>query len=87
MDGAGIAWENAFDGDSETVVEATVAAGLGVSARIEGQVAQGCIEIGPEAGLPELGHSFICLYDNGQAKGDLAQALRAALRANYSVLN
>jgi DNA-binding transcriptional LysR family regulator len=83
LDAAGIAWENAFDGDSETVVEATVAAGLGVSVRIEGQVAQGCTEIGPEARLPELGHSFICLYDSGQAKGDLAEALRGALRAHY----
>ncbi|MGO4908861.1 LysR family transcriptional regulator [Pseudorhodobacter sp. W20_MBD10_FR17] len=83
LDAAGITWENAFDGDSETVVEATVAAGLGVSARIEGQVAQGCVEIGFDAGLPDLGHSYICLYDSGQAKGDLADALRAALRANY----
>jgi DNA-binding transcriptional LysR family regulator len=78
------AWENAFDGDSETVVEATVAAGLGLSVRIEGLVAQGgCVAIGPEAGLPELGHSCICLYDNGQAKGALADALRAALRSSY----
>ena len=83
LDAAGIAWENAFDGDSETVVEATVAAGLGVSVRIEGQVAQGCGEIGRDAGLPDLGHSYICLYDSGQAKGDLADALRAALRAGY----
>lgn len=83
LDAAGIPWENAFDGDSETVVEATVAAGLGVSVRIEGQVAAGCVAIGPEAGLPELGHSYICLYDSGHAKGDLADALRAALRAGY----
>lgn len=83
LDAAGITWENAFDGDSETVVEATVAAGLGVSVRIEGQVAQGCVEISPDAGLPDLGHSFICLYDNGQAKGDLADALRSALRTSY----
>ncbi len=84
LDAAGIAWENAFDGDSETVVEATVAAGLGLSVRIEGLVAQGgCVAIGPEAGLPELGHSCICLYDNGQAKGALADALRAALRSSY----
>lgn len=83
LDASGITWENAFDGDSETVVEATVAAGLGLSVRIEGQVAQGCVAIGPEAGLPDLGHSYICLYDSGQAKGDLAEALRAALRAGY----
>lgn len=83
LDAAGIPWENAFDGDSETVVEATVAAGLGVSVRIEGQVASGCVAIGPNAGLPDLGHSYICLYDSGQAKGDLADALRAALRAGY----
>jgi DNA-binding transcriptional LysR family regulator len=83
LDAASIAWENAFDGDSETVVEATVAAGLGVSARIEGQVAQGCVALGPDAGLPDLGASYICLYDSGHAKGDLADALRSALRKGY----
>lgn len=87
LDAAGIAWENAFDGDSETVVEATVAAGLGISARIEGHVAQGCVPIGPEAGLPDLGASFICLHDNGQAKGELAEALRAALRRGYGEMS
>ncbi|WP_127049177.1 LysR family transcriptional regulator [Pseudorhodobacter sp. E13] len=83
LDAAGIPWENAFDGDSETVVEATVAAGLGVSARIEGQVAQGCVALDANAGLPDLGVSYICLYDSGQAKGDVAEALRAALRQGY----
>lgn len=83
LDAAGIPWENAFDGDSETVVEATVAAGLGISARIEGHVAHGCVALGPEAGLPDLGASFICLYDSGQAQGELADALRAALRSGY----
>jgi DNA-binding transcriptional LysR family regulator len=83
LDAAGIAWENAFDGDSETVVEATVAAGLGVSARIEGHVAHGCIALGPEAGLPELGSSYICMFDSGQARGELADALRQALREGY----
>lgn len=83
LEAAGIEWENAFDGDSEAVVEATVAAGLGVAVRIEGQVAPGCVALGPESGLPDLGVSNICLYDSGQAKGDLADALRAALRAGY----
>lgn len=83
LDAAGIAWENAFDGDSETVVEATVAAGLGVSARIEGHVSQGCVALGPDSGLPDLGSSYICLYDSGRAKGELADALRAALLAGY----
>jgi DNA-binding transcriptional LysR family regulator len=83
LDAAGIPWENAFDGDSETVVEATVAAGLGISARIEGHVAHGCVPISPEAGLPELGASYICMFDSGQARGELADALRAALREGY----
>lgn len=83
LDAAGIAWENAFDGDSEAVVEATVAAGLGLTVRIEGQLTQGCVSLGPEAGLPELGGSYICLYDSGQARGALADALRAALRKHY----
>lgn len=83
LEAAGIEWENAFDGDSEAVVEATVAAGLGVGVRIEGQMLPGSVELGPESGLPDLGKSNICLYDSGQAKGALADALRAALRAGY----
>ena len=63
-----------------------VAAGLGVSVRIEGQVAAGCVAIGAQAGLPDLGHSYICLYDSGQAKGDLADALRSALQAGYGAV-
>jgi DNA-binding transcriptional LysR family regulator len=86
LDHAGIPWENAFDGDSETVVEATVAAGLGVSVRMDGNVAQGCAPLGAEAGLPDLGSSFVCLYDSGQAKGELADALRAALRQGYGAI-
>ncbi|MDN5787088.1 LysR family transcriptional regulator [Pseudorhodobacter sp.] len=83
LDAAGIVWETAYEGESETVVEANVAAGLAVSALIEGQLAPGCVAIGPETELPALGDCYICLYDSGQAKGDLAEALRAALRQRY----
>jgi DNA-binding transcriptional LysR family regulator len=83
LDAAGIPWESAFNGDSEAVVEATVAAGLGVTVRMEGSVPSHCIEWGVEQGLPTLGSSQICLYDSGQARGELADALRAELRAAY----
>lgn len=83
LDGAGIPWESTFDGDSEAVVDATVAAGLGVTVRMEGEEVRGCAPLPAEAGLPEIGPTFICLYDSGQAKGELADRLRAALRAGY----
>ena len=83
LDAAGIAWRNAMEGDSESVVDATVAAGLGVSVRLEGYQSHGCLQLGPDAGLPDLGRSCICFYDGGRAKGAIADALRAEIRRAY----
>ncbi len=79
---AGIPWEMAFDGDSETVVEATVAAGLGVTVRMDATVPEGCAWV--SEGLPALPRSKVCLYDTGRLKGEAVEALRVALRAGYS---
>ena len=78
---AGIPWEMAFDGDSESVVEATVAAGLGVTVRMAATLPEGCAWV-PE-GLPALPSSKVCLYDSGRIKGEAVEALRVALRAGY----
>lgn len=83
LDGAGVAWRNAMEGDSEQVVDATVAAGLGVSVRLEGYYPPGCMELGPDAGLPDLGRSCICLYDGGRVRGAIADALRAEIVRAY----
>ena len=83
---AGIAWEIAFDGDSESVVEATVAAGLGVTVRMETALAAGCAWLRAEegSGLPALPGSKVCLYDSGRIKSEAVEALRTALRSGYS---
>jgi DNA-binding transcriptional LysR family regulator len=81
---AGIAWEMAFDGDSETVVEATVAAGLGVTVRMETALPEGCEWVRGEGALPALPGSKVCLYDSGKIKNEAVDALRAALRSGYT---
>lgn len=78
---AGIAWEMAFDGDSETVVEATIAAGLGVTVRMETALPEGCDWV--RDALPALPGSKVCLYDSGKIKNEAMDALRAALGSGY----
>lgn len=80
---AGIAWENAFEGDSTAVGDAIVQAGQGVKIRLEGVDVPGCAALPPAAGLPDLGLYSICLYDRGSAQGPLAEALRQALHQHY----
>lgn len=83
LEAAGIAWEDAFEGDSTALGDALVQAGQGVKIRLEG-VEVPCFEmLGPEAGLPDLGLYAICLYDGGAARSAAADALRAALRSHY----
>lgn len=83
LDGAGIPWEMGFDGSSEQVVEATVAADLAVTTALRGSIPTSAVVI--EAGnlLPELGQLQICLYDAGRQKGPVAQALLAQIRCAY----
>src|SRR5690606_36102747 len=63
LDRAGIPWEMTFSGKSEQVMEATAAADLAVTVRMEGAVPPGCVALGPESGLPDLGRTSICLYE------------------------
>lgn len=84
LEQAGIVSENAIDGDSDTVIDATVAAGMAVTARLEGTGIAGCEELGPETGLPELGRSMICFYDSPQLQGEAIEALRAEIRRAYT---
>lgn len=78
---AGIGWEMAFDGESETVIEATVAADLGVSVRMASNLPQGCV---PVEGLPALPGSKICLYDQVSPLSEAVEALKNALACGYS---
>ena len=83
LDGAGLPWELAFEGESEQAAEALVAADLAISARIRGRCPPGTAEI-TQPGLPELGGLSICLYAAPTVTGEAADALLAELRLAYS---
>lgn len=84
LEAAGIIAENALDGDSDAVIDATVAAGMAVTTRLEGTGIAGCEELGPASGLPDLGHSVICFYDRASMTGEAIEALRAEIRRAYA---
>lgn len=83
LDAAGIAWEMAYDGESEQAIEATVAADLAVSARLNGSLPVGMAPIAPRGDLPELGSLAICLYSAPTLKGEAAGVLMNELRHAY----
>ncbi|KEP71367.1 LysR family transcriptional regulator [Thioclava dalianensis] len=80
---AGIVSEPAFDGNSDEMASAAVAADMGVAVRMSRDLPPGCEVLGPESGLPPLGLTRICLYDTGQLRGAPVDGLREKLRAAY----
>ncbi|MFN4171256.1 MAG: LysR family transcriptional regulator [Pseudorhodobacter sp.] len=82
LEAAGIDWVAVPDGGSETVIETTVAAGLGLTVRMAGNVPPGCAAVGASANLPSPGHTNICLHRR-QRGGDFVDALRRALAEAY----
>ena len=87
LDAAGYIPEDAVEGDSDTVIEATVAAGIAVTARIEDLAIAGCEELGAASGLPELGHTAICFYDRTELSGEAIEALRKEIRLAYGMVD
>ena len=83
LDRAGIPWEMAFSGQSSHVMEATAAADLAVTVRIDGAMPAGCIALPPECGLPPLGDTGLCLYHADVAQREVQEALLDALRLAY----
>jgi DNA-binding transcriptional LysR family regulator len=83
LDAAGIPWEMAHDGESEQAIEATVVADLAVSARLNGSLPAGMVQIAPRGDLPELGSLAICLYAAPTLKGEAADVLLNELRHAY----
>ncbi|MCB2110455.1 MAG: LysR family transcriptional regulator [Defluviimonas sp.] len=83
LNAAGIRWEMAVGGESEQVAEATVTADLSVTARMEGALPQGAVEIDGANALPDLGKLDICLYDAGMQRGEVVDRLLAQLRCAY----
>jgi Transcriptional regulator len=84
LEGAGIVSKPAFDGQSDEMASAAVAADMGVAVRLSRDVPAGCVPLGPESGLPPLGRSRICLYDTGQLTGEPVDGLRTLLREAYA---
>ncbi|WP_431300592.1 LysR family transcriptional regulator [Tabrizicola sp. BL-A-41-H6] len=83
LEKAGLAWEMAFDGESEQAIEATVAADLAISARLGGNMPVGTTVIETRGALPDLGRLAVCLYAAPTLSGPPAEALLAELRRAY----
>jgi DNA-binding transcriptional LysR family regulator len=83
LNGAGIGWEMAVGGESEQVADATVAADLSVTARLEGGLSEGLVVIEGANALPDLGQLDICMYQAGVQKGEVVDRLLAQLRCSY----
>jgi DNA-binding transcriptional LysR family regulator len=83
LDAAGIAWEMAFDGESEQAIEATIAADLAISARLAGTLPAGTAPIQPRGDLPDLGSLAICLYSAPTLSGEAADTLLREVRHAY----
>jgi DNA-binding transcriptional LysR family regulator len=83
LDAAGIPWEMAYEGESEQVIEATVAADLAMTARLSGDMPTGMAPIPHRGALPELGQVAVCLYVSPTLKGEAADMLRSELLRAY----
>jgi DNA-binding transcriptional LysR family regulator len=83
LDEAGIGWEMATGGESEQAVEATVAADLAVSVRMQGGIPEGCAVIPGDNALPRLGEMKIGLYRSQRRKDEVIEMLLSELRCAY----
>ncbi|QYK40546.1 MAG: LysR family transcriptional regulator [Paracoccaceae bacterium] len=83
LDAAGMSWEMAYDGESEQAIEATLAADLAISARLEGALPADTEVIDSRGMLPDLGSLAICLYTAPTLKGPAAEALLRELHCAY----
>ena len=83
LDAAGIPWEMAYEGESEQVIEATVAADLAITARLCGDLPTGLVPSPHRGALPDLGRVAICIYVAPTLRGEAADMLRAELLRAY----
>ena len=83
LDAAGIPWEMAYVGESEQVIEATVAADLAITARLCGDLPTGLVPIPHRGALPDLGKVAICIYVAPTLQGEAADMLRRELLRAY----
>jgi DNA-binding transcriptional LysR family regulator len=80
---AQIPWEMAIEAESQQVIEATVAADLAVTARLEDALPPGLSVIEPDGHLPDLGDLGICLYAAPTLTGEAGDSLLQELRLAY----
>ncbi|OZA17825.1 MAG: LysR family transcriptional regulator [Rhodobacterales bacterium 17-64-5] len=84
LDQVGISWELATGGESETAVEATVAADLAVTARMLGGLPADTVMLPADSGLPALGEMKLALYHSPRRKDEAMDMLMAEMRLAYS---
>lgn len=84
LDAAGLPWEMAYEGESELAIEATVAADLAVSARLDGDLPAGTVAVDSRGALPDLGQLAICLYSAPTLRGPVAADLLDEVRRAYA---
>jgi DNA-binding transcriptional LysR family regulator len=83
LEAAGIPWEMATGGESEQAVEATVAADLAVSVRLQGSIPEGMVPITGENQLPSVGEMKLALYRNARRADEAVELLSSELRCAY----
>ncbi|MCC6306166.1 MAG: LysR family transcriptional regulator [Rhodobacteraceae bacterium] len=80
LDAAGLVWEMATSGASDSSVEAMAAADLVLTSRLADLLPPGLVPADPRAGLPALPCISVCLYVAPTLRGEVARVLVAALR-------
>ncbi|MDB5656970.1 MAG: LysR family transcriptional regulator, partial [Tardiphaga sp.] len=83
LDAAGLAWTEVFVGGGVATIGAAISAGLAVAALVRRVAPAGCIDLGPQLGLPKLPDGKVVLYSSltdPRARGAL-RTLGAAFRA------
>lgn len=83
LEAAGIPWEMATGGESEQAVEATVAADLAVSVRMEGSIPEGMVPIAGDNQLPAVGQMKLALYRANRRADEAVDLLVQELRCAY----
>ena len=83
LEAVGIPWEMATGGESEQAVEATVAADLAVSVRMEGSIPEGMVPIAGDNQLPAVGQMKLALYRANRRADEAVDLLVQELRCAY----
>ena len=83
LEAAGIPWEMATGGESEQAVEATVAADLAVSVRMEGSIPEGMVPVAGDNQLPAVGQMKLALYRANRRADEAVDLLVQELRCAY----